>query len=120
VLSVLAFLGIFSSFNLHRGVYLVIFALVVGGAACWLAVTAMRRARRSASMRPRGAVLAVVFGATGAFLSAFLLIALALFWGPLTTYSRCLGAANTLTARQACQNQFSHSLNGEIKLGAER
>ncbi len=117
----IALFGIGGNFDFHRGVYLVIFALVVGLAACWLGVTAMRRARRSASMRPRGAVLATVFGAIGAFLSALLLIILAVFWGQLTTYSRCLGAANTVTARQACLNQLNHSLNGEIsRLGAGR
>ena len=47
-------------------------------------------------------------------LSASLLIILAVFWGQLTSYSRCLGAANTLTARHACLNQLNHSVNGEI------
>jgi hypothetical protein len=118
---VIALLGIGSRFDFHRGVYLVIFALVVGLAACWLGVTAMRRARRSASMRPRGAMLGTVFGALGAFLSAFLLVILAVFWSQLTTYSRCLGTANTVTAQQACLNQLNHLLNGEIsRLGAGR
>jgi len=121
VLSVIALFGIGGNFDFHRGVYLVIFALVVGLAACWLGVTAMRRARQSASMRPRGALLGTVFGAIGAFLSAFLLVILAVFWGQLTTYSQCLGAANTVTAQQACLNQLNHSLNGELKrLGAGR
>jgi hypothetical protein len=120
-LSVIALFGIGSNFDFHRGVYLVIFALIVGIAACWLGVTAMRRARQSASMRPRGAVVGTVFGGIGAFVSAFLLIFLAVFWGQVTTYSRCLGAANTLTARQTCLNQFNHSLNGEIgRLGGGR
>jgi hypothetical protein len=114
VLSVIAVLGMLTRFDTHRGVYLVIFSLIVGIAACWLGVTAMRRARRSASMRPRGALLGTVFGAIGALLSASLLIILAVFWGQLTSYSRCLGAANTLTARHACLNQLNHSLNGEI------
>jgi hypothetical protein len=92
----------------------VIFALVVGVAACWLGVTAMRRAHRSASMRPRGALLGTVFGALGAVFSALLLIFLAVFWSQLATYSRCLSTANTLAARQACMNQLNHSLNGEI------
>ena len=114
VLSVIALLGVGSNFDFHRGIYLVIFALAVGLAACWLGVTAMRRARLAASMRPRGAVLGTVFGAIGALLSALLLIILAVFWSQLTTYSRCLGTANTLAARQACLNQLNHSLNNEI------
>jgi len=113
-LSVIALLGILSNFDFPRGTYLVIFALVAGLTACWLGVTAIRRARRSASMHPRGAVLGTVFGGIGAFLSAVLLISLALFWRQLTTYSRCLGTANTVAARQACLDQLNHSLNGEI------
>jgi hypothetical protein len=121
VLSVIALFGVGSNFDFHRGVYLVIFALLAGLAACWLGVTAIRRAGRAASMRPRGAVLGTVFGALGALLSALLLIVLAAFWSQLTTYSRCLGTANTLAARQACVNQLNRSLNGEIsRLGAGR
>ena len=116
-----ALFGIGGRFDFHRGVYLVIFALVVGLAACWLGVTAMRRARHADSMRPRGATLGTVFGAISAFLSAFLLIFLAIFWGQMTTYSQCINAANTVTAQQACLNQLNHSLNSEIsRLGAGR
>ncbi len=117
VLSVFALLGIGSNFR--RGVYLVIFALAVGIAASWLGITAMRRARRAASMRPRGAVLGTVFGVVSAALSALLLIFVAVFWTQLTTYSRCLHAANTVAAQQACVNQLNRSVNGEIaRLGA--
>jgi predicted PurR-regulated permease PerM len=120
-LSVVALFGIGGHFDFHRGVYLVIFALVVGAAACWLGATAMRRARLAASMRPRGAMLGTVFGAISALLSAFLLIILAVFWGQFTTYSRCIDAANTMTAQQACLDQLNHSLNSEIsKLEAAR
>jgi hypothetical protein len=118
---VIALLGIGSSYDFHRGIYLVIFALLVGLAACWLGATAMVRARRAASMRPRGAVLGTVFGALGAFLSAVLLIFLAVFWSQLTTYSRCIGTANTVAGQHACVNQLNRSLNSEIsRLGAAR
>jgi hypothetical protein len=121
VLSVLALFGIGGKFDFRRGIYLVIFALVLGLAACWLGATAMQRARRAASMRPRGAVLGTVFGALGAFLSAVLLIFLALFWSQLTTYSRCLDTANTVAGQHACLNQLNRSLNSEIsRLGAGR
>jgi len=119
VLSLLALVGVGTNF--HRGIYLVIFALVVGVAACWLGVTAMRRARRSSSIRPASAMLGTVVGAIGTVLSVLLLVALALFWKQLTTYSRCLSAANTVTAQQACTNQLNRSLNGDIpRLGASR
>jgi predicted PurR-regulated permease PerM len=121
VLSVLALFGVGGNFDFRRGIYLVIFALILGLVACWLGVTAMQRARRAASMRPRGAVLATIFGSLGAFLSAVLLIFLAVFWNQLTTYSRCLSTANTVAGQQACMNQLNRSLNAEIsRLGAGR
>ena len=108
VLSVLALLGVGSNF--HRGIYLVIFALAVGIGACWLAITAMRRARRAVSMRPRGAVAAVVLGVIGALLSAVLLLAFAAFWQQLNSFSQCLNEANTPSAQQACVNQLHRSV----------
>jgi hypothetical protein len=66
-------------------------------------------------------MLAAMLGGIGALVSALLLIFLAVFWGQLATYSRCLGTANTVTAQQACQNQLNRSVNGEIsRLGAGR
>ncbi len=117
-LSVLAaLLGVGS--NPHRGIYLVLFALVVGVAACWLAISAMQQARRAASMRPRGAVFATVLGVLGSLLSVIMLVAFAVFWQQLTTFNQCISSANTLTAQQQCLTQVHRALNGEIsKLGA--
>jgi predicted PurR-regulated permease PerM len=108
VLSVLALLGVGSNF--HRGIYLVFFALAVGIGACWLAVTAMRRARHSVSIRPRGAVAGMVLGVIGSLLSILLLIAFAAFWHQLTSFSQCLNEANTPSAQQACVSQLHRSV----------
>jgi predicted PurR-regulated permease PerM len=108
VLSVLALLGVGSNF--HRGIYLVIFALAVGIGACWLGITAMRRARRAVSMRPRGAVAAIVLGVIGALLSAVLLLAFAAFWSQLNSFSQCLNEANTPSAQQTCVTQLHRSV----------
>jgi hypothetical protein len=108
VLSVLALLGVGSNF--HRGIYLVFFALAVGIGACWLGITAMRGARRSVSMRPRGAVAGIVLGVIGALLSAALLLAFAAFWQQLTSFSQCLNQANTPSAQQVCVNQLHRSV----------
>jgi hypothetical protein len=114
---VLALLGLGSNF--HRSIYLVIFALPVGVVACWLGITSLRQARRTASWRPRGAMFGTVFGAIGSLLSLALLIAFAVFWTQLSQYSRCLSSASTLTAQQACQNQLNQSVHGQIaRLGA--
>jgi predicted PurR-regulated permease PerM len=101
--------------NFHRGIYLVFFALAVGIGACWMAITALRRARRAVSMRPRGAVAAIVLGGIGALLSAVMLLAFAAFWNQLNSFSQCLNEANTPSAQQACVNQL-HSSVGISKL----
>jgi hypothetical protein len=111
-LSVLALLGIGSNF--HRGVFLVIFSLVVGIGACWFGMTALRQARRAATWRPRGAIFGTVFGVVGSLLSIVLLIAFGVFWTQLSEYSRCLAGANTLSAQKACLSQLNKSVNGEI------
>jgi predicted PurR-regulated permease PerM len=112
-----ALLGVGS--NPHRGIYLVFFSLVVGVGACWLAISAMRQARRDASMRPRGAVFATVLGVLGSLLGVIMLIAFAVFWQQLTTFNQCISSANTLAAQQQCLNQVHKSVNSEIsRLGA--
>jgi hypothetical protein len=108
VLSLLALLGVGSNFR--RGIYLVIFALAVGICACWFGITAMRKARSSASMRPRGAVAGTVLGVIGALLSVILLVAFAAFWNQLTSFSQCLNQANTPSAQQACVDQLHRSV----------
>ena len=108
VLSLLSLLGVGSNF--HRGIYLVIFAFVVGISACWFGITAMRKARLSVTMRPRGAVAGVVLGIIGALLSAVLLIAFAAFWQQLNSFSQCLNQANTPSAQQACVSQLHRSV----------
>jgi hypothetical protein len=110
VLSLLALLGVGTNF--HRGIYLVIFSFLVGLSAVWFGVTASKRARRSVTMRPRGAVAGTVLGIIGAAISAVLLIAFAAFWPQLNTFSRCLDAANTPSAQQACLNQLHRSVPG--------
>jgi predicted PurR-regulated permease PerM len=107
--------------NYRRGIYLVIFALVVGAAACWLGVSAMRQARRARTMRPRGAIAATIFGGLGILFSAILLSLLAAFWSQFSSYSQCLGAAQTPSAQQACYNQFTRSVYSQLgEIGTSR
>lgn len=111
VLSLLSLLGIGT--NYHRGIYLVVFAVLVGITACWFGVTAIRTAGRAPTMRPRGAVAGTVLGALGAVFGALVLIFFATFWTELNAYSQCLGSANTPSAQQACMDQLHRS----VKIG---
>lgn len=105
-LAVLSLFGLLGMSNFQRGGYIIAFALVAGAAGIWLASTAMIRARRSGTAGPRGSVTAIIIGGVGVVLSALLLTGLALFGKQASTFSRCISGANTLTAQQACRNQF--------------
>jgi hypothetical protein len=102
--------------NVHRGVYVAVLTLLLAVTAIWLGAGAGRRARRSGTARPRGAVGGIVLGAFGLAVSAMWLLVLAVFWPQLDTYYNCMAGANTVTAQQACHNQLSNSVGGEISV----
>src|SRR6266550_598712 len=80
------------------------------------ALTAMRRARRSRTARPRGSVAATVIAGVGIGLAGAMLMAFGLFGRQLSDYGRCLSSANTITASQSCYSRFSHALDRAIGL----
>ena len=114
LLALLSLAGLFSLNYLQRGIYLVAYALLAGLMAMWLAVTALARARRGRTRRPRGSIIATVIAGVGIILSVILLIAFAVFGKQLTAYGRCLSLASTGADRQACQTQFIHAVNREL------
>ena len=114
LLALLSLAGLFSLNYLQRGIYLVAYALVAGLMAMWLAVTALARARRGRTTRPRGSITATVIAGVGIILSVLMLIAFAVFGKQLTAYGRCLSLASTSADRQACQTQFIHAVNREL------
>ena len=114
MLAIISLLAMMLIGNVRRGVYVVAVALLIAATALWLSISAMRRARRDGSGRPRAAVLAVVLGVIGFGFSAFVLAGFAMFWPQITQYSNCMNGANTVSAQQACQQQLDNSVNGEI------
>jgi hypothetical protein len=99
-----------------RAVLVVIYSLLAGATALWLALTAMRRARRSRTARPHGSVAATVIAGIGIGLAGAMLMAFGLFGRQLSDYGRCLSSGNTITASQSCYDRFSHALDREIGL----
>ncbi len=116
MLAVISLFGMMMIGNVRRGVYVVAVACIIAAIALWLSVSAMSRARRGGTRRPRGAVFATVLGVAGLTFSAFALIGFALFWPQLTQYSDCLSGANTVSAQQACQQQLSNSVGNEVSV----
>jgi hypothetical protein len=114
-LGVLSLIGLSLAGGQRRAVYVIAVTLLIGALATWLGGTAMSRARRGGTARPRGAVAGTVLGSMGLAFSAIMLIVFAVFWSELTTYSNCLSGATTVSAQQACQQQFSQSITDQIK-----
>lgn len=116
----MALIGLFgmsaSGGNIPRGLYVVIAAVVIAAVALWLASTAMTRARRIGSSRPRGAIFATVLSVIGVGLGAMLLAAYVMFWPQLTQFSRCESGAGTISAQQSCYQEMQNSVGGEIKV----
>ena len=102
--------------NLRRGIYVAVLTLLFAVGAIWLGVTASRKARRSGTARPRGAVGGITLGWIGLAFSALWLLVLAVFWPQLNAYYTCMDSANTVTAQQACHDQFNNSVGGEISV----
>src|SRR5215468_938148 len=102
--------------NLRRGILVAVLALLFAATAIWLGVTASKMARRGGTARPRSAVSGVVLGSVGLILSALWLLVLAVFWPQLNTYYNCLSGANTVTAQQACHDQFTKSVGSEFSV----
>ncbi len=100
----------------RRGLYVAVLTLLFAVAAIWLGATATKKARRSGTARPRGAVAGVLLGGLGLAFSALWLLVLAVFWPQLNAYYNCLSVANTVAAQQACHTQFTNAVGGEISV----
>jgi hypothetical protein len=116
-LGVLSLLGLALGLgNLHRGMFVAALTLLFAVTAIWLGVIANRRARRSGTARPRGAISGIVLGGFGLAFSALWLLVLAVFWPQLSAYYNCMSAANTVAAQQVCHTQLNNSVGSEISV----
>jgi hypothetical protein len=117
IVALLSLAGLLA-FNIEaqRAVLVVAYSLLAAATALWLALTAMRRARRSRTARPRGSVAATVIAGIGIGLAAAMLLAFGLFGQQLSDYGRCLSGANTIAANQSCYSQFAHAMDHQIGL----
>ena len=116
MLAIISLFGMMMIGNVRRGVYVVAIAAVIAAIALRLSITAMSRARRGGSGRPRAAVLATILAAVGLAFSAFVLVGFAMFWPQLMQYSNCLSGANTVAAQQACKQQLNNSVSNQISI----
>lgn len=109
VISVVALAGLGGT-DLHRGIYLLIFSAIVGAAGCVIGITALRKARRTGTYRPRGSVGGIVLGALAALVSIWILLVYLAFPTQVDNYEKCRSLAQTSGQQQACLNQFYKSI----------
>jgi uncharacterized membrane protein len=112
MLSLLSLLGV--GYNIHRGIYLVIFTLVIGPTGGWLAITAMRRSHRDGTLRPRGAVAGAIFGIIATVLGVGMLALFTLAAKQVSQYAQCMDRAQTLSAQHVCTSQFERSFGAGL------
>jgi hypothetical protein len=106
-ISLVALLGLGT--DLRKGVYLLIFSAVVGIAACAIGITALRKARKTGSYRPRGAIGGIVLGALGTLITVPILLTYLAFPTQVNNYLNCL--RQNPSGQQACMNKFYKSLH---------
>jgi hypothetical protein len=108
-LALVALLGL--SGDLRRGIYLLLFSAVIGLGSCVIGITAIRKARKTGSYRPRGAVGGIILGAMAALVSISILVTYLAYPTQVRNYVNCLGQAQTTSAQQRCMDRFYKSVH---------
>jgi hypothetical protein len=122
-LGLLSLLGLSAVQDLGHALYVLVLTLLIGAAGVWLGASAVARARRGRTYLPRGAVSGIILCGLGLVLSVIMLAAFALLSSELSVYSNCMKGANTVTAQQSCQDQFTQAVRSKIsqlQTGASR
>jgi len=96
-------------------VYLLIFSAVVGIAALVIGITALVKARKTGTYRPRGAIGGIVLGALATLIAVPILATYLAFPTQVSNYVTCLHQAQNSTDQRACMTKFYRS----IHLGAQ-
>ena len=96
--------------DLHRGVYLLIFSAAVGIAGAAIGISALVKARKTGSYRPRYAVAGIVFSAFATLIAVFILATYLAFPTQVSNYVNCLRQAQSNSSdQQACITKFYKS-----------
>ena len=114
LVALLSLTGVLALGDPQRGVYLVVYALLAGVVAMWLAMTSLARARRGRTARPHGSAAATAIAGVGIVLERGPAACLHRAWTADVRLRRVPERAGTTTAQQSCQVQFTHAVNREI------
>lgn len=105
VIALVALLGLGS--DLHKGVYLLIFSAAVGIAGLVIGITALVKARKTGSYRPRFAVAGIVFSALATLIAVPTLVLYLAF----PNYINCQQQAQSSSDHRACITKFYKSIH---------
>jgi hypothetical protein len=97
--------------DLHKGVYLLIFSAAVGLSGCIIGISAVMKARRTSTYRPRGAVGGIVLGALATLISVPILAVYLIFPTQVNSYVNCLSQAQNSSDQSACMSKFYKSIH---------
>jgi hypothetical protein len=119
VASLFALIGLRS--DPQRFVYLLIFSAVIGVASVVIGITAVLKARRTGSFRPRGVIGGIILGSLAAVLSIPLLAWYIAFPRPVDNYITCITQTQTTGGDKTCLDKFYRSIrSGAEGLGSHR
>lgn len=97
--------------DLHKGVYLLMFSAAVGVAASVIGITAVVKARKTGSYRPRGAVGGIVLGVLATLIAVPILATYLAFPTQVSNYVTCLRQAQNSSDQRACMTKFYKSIH---------
>lgn len=100
--------------DVHKGVYLLIFSAVVGIAALVIGISALVKARKTGSYRPRGAIPGIVLGAIATLIAVTFLA----FLNQMSNYVDCLRQAQNSSDQRACVTKFYKSIHAGAGLAS--
>lgn len=91
--------------------YLLIFSAVVGVAALVIGLTALVKARKTRSYRPRGAIGGIVLGALATLIAVPILATYLAFPTQISNYVDCLHQAQSSSDQRTCMTKFYKSIH---------
>jgi len=91
----------------RHGVYLLIFSTAIGVGACVIGITAVLKARKTGTYRPRGSVLGIVIGALATVVSIPILVLYLTYPHQVDNYINCLNQSQN---QQSCMDKFYKSI----------
>jgi hypothetical protein len=103
-----------------RGIYLVAFSSLVGIAAIVIGVSALVKARRTGSYRPRGVIGGIGLGVLATVISLLFGVLYLAYPHQMQTYVSCVEQAQTAGQKQACLNQLENAIRASVPSSGQR